>query len=707
MKTLGFYSIFMVFILLVSACSPIKNSKYSEYLSTRYEVPECNTNFTYTSAVTLTGSAKFYKRGVNLVTQIVSSVVQLKNMTLGDPLLNAIPIRYAELAVYNSANQIVQCGVTDSSGDLKAIDGTSSLKIPAQAGSFTVRVFSRTNKTLTFASKPDFKMNVAVKQDIYTNELFHVGNSVQADGVNDQALTILAYARQTDSMGVEGGAFNILNSIITAYEYVQNNTGTVNTTCLNEKLNVYWKLGFNPFQYVYPDKNPSTLAAGSYYDKPTKSVFIAGGKLSNITSEVTNHFDDYVIIHELAHHIENVCGSLLSPGGSHYIITRIDPRLAWAEGWANYFAAQVMYNSIDTLNPEFRQKMTTAGFTDTDWTYLFASEGFSDSLQNIGSGSGFMFDLKKSGNDPDIWQVGDYAGQPFDKVNPASYPGEGHFREGAITRGLFKLSNLCDGECISANKIDFQYFWRSMDKLTGLGQSQYVFKSSAHFMELLKSHVDTFLSPGLTWAGNYRTFNEDTKSEALHVHSDGAFTSGGITRWMPYGTYLNNRVFGTCSGITYYIEPRTDDPVLTGTNSDQRYSNHYYTLDLNTLSAVTDLSVTFTKITPTGTTTDFDIILYEDLDKNYVAVDDYSCVSTNSSGTCTSYQATRSTNSYTVRSDRRPGAFTTKIIRDLHLLPKNKKYLLNIRAYTANKSINTSTDYSYTVTDQTGATLCP
>lgn len=682
----------------MGGCTPIQNSRFSEYLSQKYEIPECKQHYNYTSKTSLVGTAAFYKRGVNLVLQ----AGELKNMTLGDPLATPLPIRFAEVAVYDSKNQIIQCGKTDNNGNLKALDAVSNLEIPAIAGNYTVRIFSRINHTLTYAGKPDFAVNVAIKKDKYTNELHSLTETFSSNARDDSSVRLVAYARQTDSMAVEGGAFNILNNMYTAYNYIRSNTGITNTTCLSEKLNVYWRIGFNPAQYIYPDLDPSGLGNGSFYDQSDNSLYITGGRLGNISLEVTNHFDDYVTIHELGHHIENVCGSLRTPGGSHQIITRIDPRLAWAEGWANYFAAQVMYTSIQQLNPEFVTKMATAGISDTNWTYLFASEGFSDSVQNIGSGGGFMFDLKKPGNNPDSWQSGIYFGQPFDKVDPSRYYGEGHFREGAITRGLFKFTNACGANCISAgNEIPFSYVWSAMNKQSGVGQSQYLYKSSLNFFELIKASIGT-----ATWNSVYRTFNAAVTSEALHLYSDGYYNSGSVHTWMPYGTYLTSVTAGACSR-TLRIEPRSDDPVLTGTNSDQRYSNHFYTIDLNHLSNPSELSVTFTKTVSGGTDTEFDLLLFDG--SNYYFVDDYSCTTQrNAYGTCLgSFAPSRGVNQFVVRSDRRAGTIATKTIRDLNTLNPNRRYLLNIRAYTANKSINSLTEYEYRITNQNGDSLCP
>ncbi len=701
-----FYLYFAIIFLVVSGCAPLRNSNYDEYLLLKYEIDECKTTSTYTTATTLTGTAKFFKRGVNLVTQFETEggaqVLKLKNMTQGDPLVDALPIKFAEIAVYNSSNKIVQCGKTDANGALKAVDAVSDLKIPKIAGSYTVRVFSRMNYALS-----KLTASVAIKKDKYTNELYFISSVASSNGVDDTNVNLLAYARQTDSVGVEGGPFNILNSIYASYKYIDANTGAVPVNCLSSKFNVYWKLGFNPAQYAYPETDPSILSSATFYDHTINSLFISGGKLGNFTFEPAAHFDDFEIIHELGHHIENVCGSLLTPGGEHHAITRVDPRLAWAEGWANYFAAQVMYNSIgnsDTsiniINPEFKNKMIAAGISATSWTYFFASVGFSDSVQNIGSGSGFMFDFKRAGSLPDLWQSGVYTGQPFDKVDPARFPGEGHFREGAVSRGLFKLSNICGGTCITALPLAFEYFWKSMDKITGIGQSVYTFKSSADFMERLKAQV--------TWDAPKIAFNEATTSEALHIFSDGAFTSSGINRWVPYGTYLTNITGGACSAGSFRIQPRFDDPVTTGTNSDQRYSNHFYTIDLNVLAGLDEIRVVFgSSPVSGGTNTEFDILLFEE---GYEYNGDYVCPTFESDGvTCkVTYQASRGTNSSVVKSDRRSGAITTKVIRDLQLLNHNKRYLLNIRAYTATSiTISPLTEYTYSIQNASGANLCP
>ena len=690
------------FLFAVANCNGIKNSQYYEYLSTTTETLPCLNNYTHPSSVKITGTASFFKRGINLVTQtnLTTQLPELKNLTLGDPLIAAIPIRYAEIAVYNSKNQIVQCGRTNALGLLKGTDNLSDLLIPATPDTYSVHVMSRSNIQLSFAGKPNFGLNVSVKQDKYTNKLYTLEKSAASNGIDDVILNLTAYARQTESAEISGGAFNILNNIYTTYSYINSNTGLRDTTCLNKKINVFWKAGFNAFQYYYSQSDPSTLSSNSFYNLDgDKNLYITGGRLGNTSIENTDHFDDYVIIHELGHFIEDQCGQLLTPGGSHVIISRIDPQLAWTEGWANYLAAQVLYNNINMINPEFEGKMFTAGFTaaatDKKWSFLSSTFGFSDSQLNVGNGSGVMFDLKKAGTNPDIWQDGLYEGFATDKVDPTRYLGEGHFREGAITRGLFKLTNACGTTCATA-PLSFEKIWQSFDSLTGAGQNNIKFKSSHTVLENLKSLA------GGAWVGDTKTKAE---SEALHLKSDGVFITAGFYKWIPYGTALTTLQGASCSpGM--HIEPRIDDPVLAGSNSDHRYSNHYYLFDPALLPSVNTISVKFTK--QAGTDTEFDLILFQE---NYIFNSDYFCASVASDGTClTSYVPSRSTTSDILRSDRSSGLVSFKKITNLQALDPTKKYLLNIRAYTPSKSISSTTTYSYEIrdslTDGIGNYLC-
>lgn len=627
-----------------------------------------------------------------MVTEIVSGLPRLKNMVLGDPLSDALPIQNAEIAIYDSSFQLVQCGQTDTNGNLKSTDAVSDIYLPNIAQTYLVRVLARTNYIYGAA---DNYIDVSVKKDIYRNEVHFIESSVYSDGVSGASTDLVALARQeSDNMEITGGAFNILNNIQRSYDYIKSTTTLGATNCLSTKLNVYWKAGFNPMQYLDPTGDPNSISNTSYFLQATNELFITGGQLGDVSLSNTDHFDDFATIHELGHFIEKNCGQFTSPGGSHALVVRIDPRVAWSEGWSNYFATQVLNVKMPLIDSTMDAKLLAASETH-GWTFFFNSTGFSDSFQNIGNGLGFLIDFKAAGTNPGEYTSGAYIGSTFDKVSPTLYIGEGHTREGAISRGLFKLANDCGSYCIStSDKISFGDIWSSMDQISGIAQPSEVtpFLSSYNFISKLKTtHIPWVTSHDTTIA-----------SEALHVAS-GDFTSGIQTVWPGYGKKL---IADSCN-LT--IEPRTDDPSLTGTNSDQRYSNQYYTVQIDTLPVgTTGLSVTFTKTT--GTDTDHDILLFK---SGFKFNDDYRCTQENASGGCSgTWVAQRTITSDVVKSDRRTGSplstSYTKTISSLNDLDPTQKYLLNIRAYTANKSIGASTAYTYTIRTTPGnIQLCP
>jgi hypothetical protein len=686
-------------VFLQLGCSNGLSSQASQYAQSSEEIPVCRQNFLYPVGVVLTGTAKFEKRGTELVTEnvLVSGSLQpkLKNMVLGDPLPTALPIQNAEIAVYDADLKLVQCGQTNNLGELKNLDGTSDLIIPEKSESYLIRVLSRSN--YNFSGPTDF-LNVSVKKNIYKNEVHFIQNNFYSDGTSGVSTDLLALARQvSENMEITAGAFNILNNIQQSYAYIKSSTTLGTTNCLSTKLNVFWQAGFNPMQYQSPEADPQSLGNTSYFLSSTNELFISGGQLGDVSLSNTDHFDDFATVHELGHFVEKNCGQFTSPGGSHALIVRIDPRLAWSEGWANYFAAQVLNQRMSFLDPTMNSRLTAANETK-GWTFFFNSAGFSDSVQSIGNGLGFMIDFKAAGTNPGEYTFAPYTGFSFDKVNPTLYKGEGHTREGAISRGLFKLTNDCGLYCIStAEKIPFSEIWQSFDRLTGMSQPALItpFLSSHTMLTNLKT------IHGGSWIASH---DSTVASEALHISAPSDFTVGPNIVWSGYGKKL---VTGLSCSLA--MEPRTDDPSLTGSNSDQRYSNHNFTVDLSSPSFAgqTGIKVTFTKLA--GTDTDHDLLLFK---PGYVYNDDYRCTLENVSGGCSgSWLAQRTITSDVALANRRSASPLTGYFKDLmglNTLDPSQKYLLNIRSYTANRSIGASTAYTYVLRTIPGnQVLCP
>jgi hypothetical protein len=63
----------------------------------------------------------------------------------------------------------------------------------------------------------------------------------------------------------------------------------------------------------------------------------------------SDEFDDFILLHEYGHFLAATYQAERSPGGFHGT-PRVDPRVAWSEGWATYFACAVLHDTryVDT-----------------------------------------------------------------------------------------------------------------------------------------------------------------------------------------------------------------------------------------------------------------------------------------------------------------------------------------------------------------------
>ncbi len=635
------------------------------------EIATCTTHTTYNPTVTISGTAVFKKRGWN-VTHNGSYVTKF---VLGAVQTGSLPIKYAEIRVLNSQSQVVQCGTTNAIGELKALDGVSDLTISSTAGEYKVEVLARAHKLFSPAGKTgSINLQTSVKEDIYSNTVHKIYGTVSSNGFGSNLnIQLTAQANEQISSKIEGAAFNIYNNWVTVFEYLssQTNTSNLDVSCLSEKLDIYWKEGFNPYQYAYPDADPSSLPQVSFYlkDDTTHELYINGGRLGNISSQDTDHFDDAVILHEMGHHIEAVCGRMDSPGGMHYAQYRIDPRLAWSEGWGNFFAAHIFKNNMSKLNSVISSQIPFG-----EWTYYNDSIGYDDVGVTTGD-SLIVMRMNESG-----------ATASYDAVDPVTFPGESHTRETSISRGLFKAVNTCTTRC--AGDITFDKYWTALGRTSnGIGSVNSPFRNSAKFLSKLK------VANGGTFATSSTTlFRRD---EALQLVDDTDYVIAGSHSWPGYAIPLLQS--GTCSMV---LQPRNVDKTLNKA-SDQRYSNHFYYFTPSQLSGTSSIKI---KISSSNVTcpTEVDLIVFKE---GYIYNED--CVY-NSNGTCVTSSRTLSNDmaSYSRGSFILESGSMTKTIDISSLTAGN--YILNIRSYSSSpQSVSGSSACVYTLVNQSGSQLCP
>ncbi|MCB0370263.1 MAG: hypothetical protein KDD45_12780, partial [Bdellovibrionales bacterium] len=468
----------------------------------------------------------------------------------GDPASDTIS--FAEIIVLNSNNDIVQCGTTNE-------DGTFQVSLPKNLGDVRLKVMSRAFNSM---------IKVSILEDNTLNAPYSIekGFNVSSSNVNIGALT--AYARQSESSKMEGAAFNILKDIYKANSYVR--TQTSNSSWVADKVSVYWKAGFNPYSYFgYPD---SPL---SFYRPGAHELYILGGYNGNVNTSDTDHFDNSVIIHEYGHFLEDIYGKTDSPGGYHNGDAVIDPRLAWSEGWANFFQAAVFGNS-----------------------YYVDTSGFCGDSKESGSCSQNVF-LNLSE---------DAASASLDRMPSATPMGEGNFREVSISRTLYKIISPASNTTPLGAGIPFKEIWNIFsDGTTGFHASAQAFRSSI----LLNKNLDLIISASYSSQSTYWNNILDNEKQNK-VFKD-------------YANTFNEQTLNSCTAGTD-LSPVVDKTLCSGTScpfykkSNQLKSNDFYRLDISQ-SDINSNATIYMDYTQLGSpAVDLDIYLYK---QDYTYFEEY------------------------------------------------------------------------------------
>lgn len=501
---------------------------------------------------------------------------------------NAIPIPFAEFHIYDSSGTRIQQGETSTAG-------VANFKIPKTEGTYTLKIFSRAYND---------HLKISVLEDIYSNtpysisKSFTISSSDIANGTLDLSSSpVYAEASESLSTKIEGGAFNIMFDVLVANEYIRRNinkNGTVagtpesdtNKWWVADKVTVYWKAGFNP--YTYFDSNGSPL---SFYVPGEKKLYILGGVNGDVKKSDTDHFDDSIILHEYGHFLEDVYGHSESPGGSHNGSFVIDPRLAWSEGWANYFQAAVLTGADANDSGASEDRMPLA----KRYQYYVDTYGYKGSGKY---GVSIAFNLAEVGSTAEYDAVGTH---PQDT---------GIFREVSIARTLYKSTRSTSAkypEAYSTNKgggVPFADIWKAFAGETTSGHSR-----SNPWPKSLKN-TDTYPIPNaglFNWFLNQNGVNNTEWSSILAEERQTIGTKD-------YAFYLDN---GSCSTtFTNAAAEKTMSVSDAVKRSDQQMNNDFYLYYHDGSNSTLDMTYT-----TSGTNTlDLDLILYA---KSYVYFEDY------------------------------------------------------------------------------------
>lgn len=441
--------------------------------------------------VTITGTAKFIRRRIydNPPANITYEGLGSASTSHATLPAEERPIRAAEIRVTDPSGNVVQCGETNSA------NGTFSITLPQGNVNYTLSINSRAYNQYLRAS---------VLNRPEANQFYSLSTTVNASASANVG-TLRATA---DSSGaILGAAFNILDDLFTANDYLRTKAGAATCGAIAgcrsvtlaspiPKVTAYWEKGFNPNSYF------GSSSGLSFYLPGYSRLFILGGQDGDVDSSDTDHFDNSVILHEYGHFLEDSMFVSDSPGGSHNGNKIIDPRLAWSEGWGNFFQVAVLSwaGSSEMSNPRYYD---SSGNLDGD-PQLF-----------------FEVDLENA-----------VAGQDLPTAQ-----GEGNFREFSVTRILFDVLDNTPAEGPAAafpggsdNVTDkFHEIWAALTKTTdGFNDSSWAFRNIGSL------HLGQQALPAPTNWSAIRTGNfqdGDNRQYAQYVTTSGTCANLGGYRY--------------------------------------------------------------------------------------------------------------------------------------------------------------------------------
>lgn len=255
------------------------------------------------------------------------------------------PARGITVQLINDQNQVIAMERTDRYGhyqfDVKP-DSTVQVRVLAQ-----------------LLGKHPASWDIQVADNTRNDARYMMQGALARIGQSDQVRNLHA-ASGWNGSGYDGsrsaGPFAILDAIYTALEAVV----AVDSELTLRPLTIYWSPENTTVRGDYSQGQIGT----SFYTTAGPAIYILGHADND-----SDEYDRAVVQHELGHFLEHELSRSDSLGGSHSVTSRLDLRVAYAEGWGNAFTA------IVSGDPVYRDSMGP-----------LQSKGFSIDVRNTGYG---------------------------------------------------------------------------------------------------------------------------------------------------------------------------------------------------------------------------------------------------------------------------------------------------------------------------------
>jgi len=285
--------------------------------------------------------------------------------------ITPLPAKGIVVALLGAQSQTLDQTLTDESGDYSfKVDPNLDVKIQVRAQLKSV----------------DDNWNVRVSDNTSQNALYVMEGALKSSGSSAAQTRHLHANSGWDgtkySQTRSAAPFAILSSI---YQSIQSAV-SVDGDAHFPDLNIHWS---SKNRAVIGETALGHIGTSSF-KRDENVIYLLGDD-----GRDTDEYDPHVIVHEWGHYFEHNLSRLDSMGGLHSLNDKLDPRLAFSEGWGNALAA------IVTTDPNYKDSLGAAqnGGFDIDFENINRAR---PGWFNEGSVAAIIYDIfdsQQDGND--------------------------------------------------------------------------------------------------------------------------------------------------------------------------------------------------------------------------------------------------------------------------------------------------------------------
>jgi len=376
-----------------------------------------NNTTTETFTVDVTGVPT--PTSVTISGKIQFDLVPLNTTTNGLDYANTVvsPARGVTVQAVDSANAVLVSTQTNASGDYSVeVDPNTQVRIRALA---------------EMVSTTGAQWDVKVIDNTSNNALYVLQGTLTDSGVANSSRTLTAdsgWGGSSYTTARQAGPFAILNPI---YDSLQK-MAAADPDIVMPLVNFNWSVN----NTATSSGNNATGAIGtSFYTNG--NIFILGDD-----DDDTDEYDDHVVVHEWGHYFEDRLSRSDSIGGSHGGGDRLDPRVAFGEGFGNALSGMMTDDPVYRDSSRARQAQ---GFSIDVESNVNSNEGWF----NEGSVQSILYDIYDSNSDGTDNVSAGFA-PIYNTLVSASYTGTPYFTTIFHFAEQYKMMNSGDSAGVDA-----------------------------------------------------------------------------------------------------------------------------------------------------------------------------------------------------------------------------------------------------------------